>query len=114
MQAIICLQSDACFEALEIDWPKIRERALEHGVVMTRVSVRDFDHNDQARVILPPPCLLRTSSLPSQTRAQWRALPVYDAASSVLLMGSTASVCSQLELAAPGGTQDTAAAACGH
>lgn len=61
MQAILCLQSDACFEALEIDWPKIRERALEHGVVMTRVSVRDFDHNDQARLTCDPHRLLRTS-----------------------------------------------------
>jgi hypothetical protein len=47
IQAIICLQSDDCFKALKIDWPAIRKRALERGVVMSRVAVRDFDHNDQ-------------------------------------------------------------------
>jgi len=51
IQAIICLQSDDCFKALKIDWPAIRERALERGVVMSRVAVRDFDHNDQANML---------------------------------------------------------------
>eukprot|EP00976_Prorocentrum_cordatum_P111005 1195300-Prorocentrum_minimum.AAC.4 len=51
VQSIVCLQSDACFEALKIDWPAIRERALERGVVMTRIAVRDFDHNDQANML---------------------------------------------------------------
>jgi len=51
VEAIICLQSDACFEALKIDWPSIRERAMERGVVMTRIAVRDFDHNDQANML---------------------------------------------------------------
>ena len=46
-EAILCLQSGLCHEALQIDWPAIRERALERGVVITRVAVRDFDHNDQ-------------------------------------------------------------------
>ena len=50
MDAIICLQSDACFEAMDIDWPAIRDRAVARGVVMSRVAVRDFDHNDQVRL----------------------------------------------------------------
>jgi len=51
IEAIICLQSDACFEALEIDWNAIRDRAVDRGVVMSRVAVRDFDHNDQANML---------------------------------------------------------------
>ena len=46
-EAILCLQSSLCHEALQIDWPAIRERALERGVVITCVAVRDFDHYDQ-------------------------------------------------------------------
>ena len=41
------MQSEACFEAMQIDWPVIRQQALNRGVIMTRVAVRDFDHNDQ-------------------------------------------------------------------
>ena len=41
------LQSDACFEAMQIEWPVIRQQAIQRGVIMTRVAVRDFDHNDQ-------------------------------------------------------------------
>ena len=48
-EAILCLQSSLCHEALQIDWLAIRERALERGVVITCVAVRDFDHNDQVR-----------------------------------------------------------------
>lgn len=47
--AILCLQSELCHEALQIDWPEIRARAIERGIVITRVAVRDFDHNDQVR-----------------------------------------------------------------
>ncbi len=41
------MQSDACFEAMQIDWPVVRQQAIQRGVIMTRVAVRDFDHNDQ-------------------------------------------------------------------
>ena len=48
-EAVLCLQSSLCHEALQIDWPAIRARALERGVVIVCVAVRDFDHNDQVR-----------------------------------------------------------------
>ncbi|DBA89283.1 hypothetical protein WJX77_002609 [Trebouxia sp. C0004] len=51
ISAIICLQSDACFEAMQIDWAVVRQQAIERGVIMTRVAVRDFDHNDQALML---------------------------------------------------------------
>ena len=41
------VQSEACFEAMQIDWAIIRQQAMHRGVIMTRVAVRDFDHNDQ-------------------------------------------------------------------
>lgn len=44
------VQSEACFEAMQIDWPVIRQQAMHRGVIMTRVAVRDFDHNDQVGV----------------------------------------------------------------
>lgn len=47
MGAILCLQSDLCHEALQIEWPAIRKRAIEQGIAIARVAVRDFDHNDQ-------------------------------------------------------------------
>ena len=49
--AILCLQCDMCFEALKIPWQRIRRRAGEKGLVMTRVAIRDFDHDDQARML---------------------------------------------------------------
>lgn len=49
--AILCLQCNDCHSALQIDWPVLRERAVAQGVMMTRVSVRDFDHNDQALML---------------------------------------------------------------
>ncbi len=49
--AILCLQCDLCHDALSIDWPTLRTRAIAHNVVMTRVAVRDFDHNDQALML---------------------------------------------------------------
>ncbi|KAK9843931.1 hypothetical protein WJX84_009299, partial [Apatococcus fuscideae] len=49
--AILCLQSDLCHEAMQIDWPAIRAEAVSEGVIMTRVAVRDFDHNDQALML---------------------------------------------------------------
>ena len=32
---------------MQIDWPVVRQQAIQRGVIMTRVAVRDFDHNDQ-------------------------------------------------------------------
>ncbi|KAK3247505.1 hypothetical protein CYMTET_42998 [Cymbomonas tetramitiformis] len=55
VEAIVCLQSDDCFQALGIDWEAIRLRALERGVIMSRVAVRDFDKNDQANML--PECV---------------------------------------------------------
>ncbi|GAQ81461.1 Dual specificity protein phosphatase family protein [Klebsormidium nitens] len=49
--AIINLQSDLCFDALEIPIDAIRSRAIERGVLLRRVPVRDFDHNDQALML---------------------------------------------------------------
>lgn len=49
--AIISLQSDACLEALQIDYGAIYERACKRGLVAARVAVRDFDHNDQAAML---------------------------------------------------------------
>ena len=46
--AILCLQSDLCLEALQIDWRGVTARAEELGVLHTRAAVRDFDHGDQA------------------------------------------------------------------
>mmetsp|Transcript_5611 Transcript_5611/g.16038 ORF Transcript_5611/g.16038 Transcript_5611/m.16038 type:complete len:416 (-) Transcript_5611:646-1893(-) len=51
IDAVICLQSELCHEALQIDWEPIRTRAVERAVVITRVSVRDFDHGDQALML---------------------------------------------------------------
>ena len=47
LTGIVVVQSDACFEAMQIDWPVVRQQAIHRGVIMTRVAVRDFDHNDQ-------------------------------------------------------------------
>ena len=51
MEAIICLQCELCHGALKIDWAPIRARALERGVLIVRVSVRDFDRLDQAKML---------------------------------------------------------------
>lgn len=45
------MQSEACFEAMQIDWPIIRQQAMRRGVIMTRVAVRDFDHDDQVCIV---------------------------------------------------------------
>jgi atypical dual specificity phosphatase len=49
--AVLNLQSDLCFDALEIPIDEIRSRAIERGVLLRRVPVRDFDHNDQALML---------------------------------------------------------------
>ncbi|CAI5978834.1 unnamed protein product [Closterium sp. NIES-64] len=46
--AILNLQSDLCFDALQIPFESIRARAVERGVLLARVPIRDFDHGDQA------------------------------------------------------------------
>ncbi|CAI7893746.1 unnamed protein product, partial [Closterium sp. NIES-54] len=46
--AIMNLQSDLCFDALKIPFESIRARAVERGVLLARVPIRDFDHGDQA------------------------------------------------------------------
>jgi len=51
IEAIICLQCTLCHGALEIDWDPIRARALERGVPIVRVSVRDFDRLEQAKML---------------------------------------------------------------
>ena len=51
VEAIICLQCELCHGALMIDWEPIRARALERGVPIVRVSVRDFDRLDQAKML---------------------------------------------------------------
>ena len=51
VEAIICLQCELCHGALHIDWEPIRARALERGVPIVRVSVRDFDRLDQAKML---------------------------------------------------------------
>eukprot|EP00850_Spirogloea_muscicola_P004004 SM000017S02744 [mRNA] locus=s17:173:3853:+ [translate_table: standard] len=51
VQAILNLQSDLCFEALEIPYQSIRSRAVERGVLLHRVPTRDFDRGDQAMML---------------------------------------------------------------
>jgi len=60
--AILCLQSDLCLEALQIDWRGVTGRAEELGVLHTRAAVRDFDHGDQA-FMLPEAVRLLASLL---------------------------------------------------
>lgn len=51
VEAIVCLQCSLCHGALKIDWDPIRARALERGVPIVRVAVRDFDRLDQAKML---------------------------------------------------------------
>eukprot|EP00239_Pterosperma_sp_CCMP1384_P000243 CAMPEP_0197847668 /NCGR_PEP_ID=MMETSP1438-20131217/6714_1 /TAXON_ID=1461541 /ORGANISM="Pterosperma sp., Strain CCMP1384" /LENGTH=580 /DNA_ID=CAMNT_0043459657 /DNA_START=508 /DNA_END=2250 /DNA_ORIENTATION=+ len=60
VDAIMCLQSDACFDALKIDWPPIRQRAIQHDIAVSRIAVYDFDHGDQALML---PEAVRTLAL---------------------------------------------------
>lgn len=64
------VQSEACFEAMQIDWPDIRQQAIRRGVVMTRVAVRDFDHNDQV-------CIATTCSPAYPTHMCCLGAPVF-------------------------------------
>jgi hypothetical protein len=45
------MQSDGCFEALRIDYKGLRDKGAELGLVMSRVAIWDFNHNDQALMI---------------------------------------------------------------
>lgn len=49
---MLCLQSDACLEAMDINWGAIREHGVKRNILMVRVAIRDFDHFDQM-VMLP-------------------------------------------------------------
>ena len=60
--AILCLQSDLCLEALQIDWRGVTGRADALGVLHARAAVRDFDHGDQA-FMLPEAVRLLASLL---------------------------------------------------
>ncbi|GHP09744.1 hypothetical protein PPROV_000847900 [Pycnococcus provasolii] len=51
IEAILCLQSDVCFDAMDIDAAGVRVRAAQNGVFWTRVACRDFDKNDQAAML---------------------------------------------------------------
>ena len=51
VEAIVCLQCSLCHEAMEIDWQAVRRRAIERGVMIVQVSVRDFDRLDQAKML---------------------------------------------------------------
>ncbi|CAI5949493.1 unnamed protein product [Closterium sp. NIES-64] len=46
--AVVNLQSDLCFDALQIPIAAIREQAVQRGLRLERVPIRDFDHGDQA------------------------------------------------------------------
>ena len=58
--AILCLQSDDCLTALNVDMDAVRDAARSAGMVHARVAVRDFDRGDQ---ILMLPEAVRTLAL---------------------------------------------------
>lgn len=62
IDAILNLQSNLCFEALKIPYDAIRKRAVERGVRLERVEIRDFDHADQS-LMLPVAVRLLNSLL---------------------------------------------------
>lgn len=51
IDAILNLQCDLCFDALKIPFDAIRKRAVERGVRLERVAIRDFDHADQSLML---------------------------------------------------------------
>lgn len=51
IDAVLNLQSDLCFDALKIPYDSIRKRALERGIRLERVAIRDFDHADQSLML---------------------------------------------------------------
>eukprot|EP00873_Tetraselmis_striata_P006296 jgi/Tetstr1/426560/TSEL_001636.t1 len=51
VEAIVCLQSEVCHEAMEIEWGPVETKARELGIMVTRVAVKDFDRLDQATMV---------------------------------------------------------------
>lgn len=49
IDAIVCLQSDLCFEAMGIDIDAIREKCVELDILHLRAPVYDFNRLDQER-----------------------------------------------------------------
>lgn len=47
--ALLNLQTQACFDALQIDFPVVREKACELGLVLVRIPTYDFNRADQVR-----------------------------------------------------------------
>lgn len=58
--AVLNLQSDLCFDALQIPFPSIRAQAVRRGLRLERVPIRDFDHGDQTAML---PVAVRTVNL---------------------------------------------------
>lgn len=58
--AILCLQSDLCWDALSIEGPSVIAAARDARILHTRVAVRDFDHADQALMLPEAVRLLAT------------------------------------------------------
>lgn len=58
--AILCLQSDLCWDALGIDGPAVIDACRDAGILHARVAVRDFDHADQAMMLPEAVRLLAT------------------------------------------------------
>lgn len=50
-EAILCLQSGACFDAMGVDIDAVKQRCLERGVLWTSCPVYDFDRLDQAAML---------------------------------------------------------------
>lgn len=51
IDAVLNLQSNLCFDALKIPFEAIRRRAVERGIRLERVEIRDFDHADQSLML---------------------------------------------------------------
>lgn len=51
IDAVLNLQSNLCFDALKIPYDAIRQRAVERGIRLERVEIRDFDHADQSLML---------------------------------------------------------------
>lgn len=51
IDAVLNLQSNLCFDALKIPFEAIRKRAVERGIRLERVEIRDFDHADQSLML---------------------------------------------------------------
>ena len=58
--AILCLQSDLCWDALSIDGSAVVAASRGAGILHARVAVRDFDHADQALMLPEAVRLLAT------------------------------------------------------